>query len=123
MSDQVTAPRAYRQAAVLSASPVQLVVELYDAACRFLRRGATAMGDREIETAHNALQRAEQIISHLNEVIDDDQGEVSANLHALYAFCMTHLNEARITQDPSKVEDVLGLLRGLRDAWQQVARA
>ncbi len=123
MSDPVTVPRAYRQASVLSASPVQLVVELYDAACRFLRKAARAIDDREVEAAHIALQRAEMIIDHLNSVIDDEQGEISENLHALYAFCLSHLNEARIKQDPANVDEVLSILRGMRDTWQRVARA
>jgi len=36
-------PRAYRDSAVLTASPEQLVVMLYDGAVRFLRQGEVAM--------------------------------------------------------------------------------
>ena len=123
MSDQTTAPRAYRQTAVLSASPAQLVVELYDGARRFLRQGAAAMSEREIELAHNKLRRAETIISYLGEVVDDDQGELAASLHAIYAFSLRHLNEARMAQDPRMVQEVSALLGELRGAWQEVARA
>ena len=59
---------------MLSASPTQLVVMLYDGARRFLRQAAAAMQAREIERAHNALRRAELIIAHLDGVLDDDQG-------------------------------------------------
>lgn len=126
MSTPVASPlassKAYRQNAVLSASPAQLVVELYDGARRFLRQAAEAMGAREIERAHQKLRRAEMIIDHLNSVIDDGQGEISSQLHAVYAFYLSHLNEARISQDPEKVREVARMLGELREAWSQVAQ-
>lgn len=123
MSAQLASPQAYRQNAVLSASPAQLVVELYDGARRFLRQAAEAMGARQIEQAHNKLRRAELIIDHLNGVIDDEQGEISQQLHSIYAFLLQHLNEARMTLDRGKVEEVSRLLGELREAWQEAARA
>jgi flagellar protein FliS len=125
MSTPVATPlassKAYRQNAVLSASPVQLVIELYDGARRFLRQAAEAMGEREVERAHNKLRRAEMIIDHLDGVIDDDQGEIASHLHAVYAFYLAHLNEARMTQDSTKVRDVARMLGQLREAWNEVA--
>lgn len=123
MSTQLASPRTYRQNAVLSASPAQLVVELYDGARRFLRQAAEAMDARQIEQTHNKLRRAELIIDHLDGVIDDSQGEISQQLHAIYAFYIKHLNEARMTLDRGKVEEVSRLLGELREAWQQVARS
>jgi flagellar protein FliS len=125
MSTPVASPlassKAYRQNAVLSASPAQLVVELYDGARRFLRQAADAMGAREVERAHQKLRRAEMIIDHLNSVIDDGQGEISSHLHAIYAFYLAHLNEARMSQDPEMVREVATMLGQLREAWKDVA--
>lgn len=127
MSSSVASPlassKAYRQNAVLSASPAQLIVELYDGARRFLRQAAEAMSQREIERAHHILRRAEMIIDHLDGMIDDRQGEISSHLHAVYAFYLAHLNEARIAQDPAKVQEVARMLGQLRDTWKQVAEA
>ncbi len=121
VASPLTSSKAYRQNAVLSASPAQLVVELYDGARRFLRQAAEAMGEREVERAHNKLRRAEMIIDHLNGVIDDDQGEIASHLHAVYAFYLAHLNEARMKQDPGKVREVSRMLGQLREAWREVA--
>lgn len=126
MSTPVASPlassKAYRQNAVLSASPAQLVVELYDGARRFLRQAADAMSEHDVERAHHKLRRAEMIIDHLDGVIDDDAGEISASLHAIYAFYLRHLNAARMSQDPEKVREVAAMLGGLRDAWKQIAQ-
>lgn len=123
MSSQLASPRAYRQNAVLSASPSQLIVELYDGARRFLRQAAEAMGSGEVERAHKALRRAEMIIAHLDEVIDDDQGELSQHLHAMYATYLAELDEARRSLDRGKVEYVSRLIAQMRQAWAQVASA
>lgn len=120
MSSQLASPQAYRQNAVLSASPGQLILELYDGARRFLRQAAEAMSERQVERAHNALRRAELIINHLNEVIDDEQGEISQHLHATYAIYLSELGQARVRQDPRQVEKVSHMLGQMRETWQQV---
>jgi flagellar protein FliS len=48
-------------------------------------------------------------------------GQVAANLESIYSFCQRLLLEARLKQDPEKIEQVAKLLRELRDAWDQVA--
>jgi flagellar secretion chaperone FliS len=127
MSSLAPSPAAYRQGAVMAASPAELVVMLYDGARRFLRQAAMAMEEGEIERAHNTLRRAELIIAHLDSVLDYDHGEVAQNLHQIYRFCLAHLNSARLAQDASKLEEVSEMLGELREAWAQavdeVARA
>ncbi len=123
MSSLAPSPEAYRQGAVLSASPTELVVMLYDGARRFLRQSAAAMREGEVERAHNTLRRAELIVAYLEGTLDHEQGEISANLQAIYRFCLRHLNEGRRTQDASKLEQVSDLLGELREAWVEVARA
>jgi flagellar protein FliS len=121
MAPLTASPQAYRQNAVLSASPSELVVMLYDGARRFLRQAATAMEQGEVERAHNALRRAEMIVGHLDATIDDEQGQISERLHSIYGFCMVHLNRGRMGQDPRMLEEVSKLLGELREAWAEVA--
>jgi flagellar secretion chaperone FliS len=121
MSSLATAPSAYRQNAVLAATPSQLVVMLYDGARRFLRQSTIAMRDGEVERAHTALRRGELIIAHLDGTLDFEQGQLPARLHAIYQFSLAHLNRGRMDQDPAKLEEVSELLGELRDAWAQIA--
>jgi flagellar protein FliS len=112
---------AYRQGAVLAATPGELVVMLYDGARRFLRQASIAMRAGEIERAHNTLRRGELIIAHLDGTLDFDQGQLPERLHSIYEFCLAHLNTARLSQDAAKLEEVSDLLGELREAWAQVA--
>lgn len=121
MSNLTASSAAYRQGAVLAATPGELIVMLYDGARRFLRQANVAMREGQVERAHNTLRRAELIVAHLDGILDFEQGEVSDRLHAIYQFCLAHLNAGRSSQDPGKLEEVSELLGELRDAWSQVA--
>ncbi len=121
MSNVAASHAAYRRGEVLAATPGQLVVMLYDGARRFLRQAVGAMDAGEAERAHIALRYGERIISHLDGTLDFEQGELPQRLHAIYVFCLSQLNAARISQDTSKVEEVSALLGELREAWSQVA--
>jgi flagellar protein FliS len=111
---------AYRESAVLTASQEQLVLMLYDGAIRFLGQAVIAMRNRDVPMTHNKLRRAEAIISHLQNTLDLQHGEIPQNLLSIYLFCRRHLNGARLRRDPRAIEDVIGLLTQLRDAWEAI---
>ena len=122
MTPMTASPQAYRENAVLCATPAQRVVMLYDGARRFLRQATEAMRAREVERAHNKLRRAELIIAHLDMVLDYEQGaDLSVQLHALYNFCLTHLNRARMSLEADKVDEVSEILGELRESWVEIA--
>jgi flagellar protein FliS len=118
-----TAPTAaYRQQSILTATPGQLVVMLYDGCLRFLHQGAHAMREGNIAEAGARLSRAEAIIEELLSTLDLEEGGVIASrLQGIYVFCSRHLMQARIERDAEMIEKVGELLSELRDSWSQVA--
>jgi flagellar protein FliS len=115
---------AYRQQAVLTATPGQLVVMLYDGCLRFLHQAAFALREDNPVQAGARLSRAEAIIDELLETLDLEQGGVVASrLQGIYVFCLRHLRDARAAADPEMVEKVGELLGELREAWAQIASA
>ena len=114
-------PQAYRESSVLTASPEQLVVMLYDGAGRFLRQADAALGEGAMEHAHERLSRGEAIIDELLATLDMDQGQVSERLQAIYVYCKRCLTESRRERDVTKIRLVIRLLGELREAWAQVA--
>ena len=114
-------PQAYRESAVLTASPEQLVVMLYDGAGRFLRQAEAALGEGAVEHAHDRMNRGEAIVDELLATLDMDQGQIAERLQAIYVYCKRCLIEARLERDASKVRLVVRLLTELREAWAQVA--
>jgi len=123
MSAYAPAPHAYRESAVLTATPEQLVVMLYDGANRFLTQSAIAMRDGRAGLAGEKLRRAEAIIDELLATLDMSVGEIADRLQALYLFFKEHLMSARLKQDAGKVDEVAHFMRELRSSWAAVAGA
>jgi flagellar protein FliS len=114
-------PNAYRESAIMTASPEQLVVMLYDGAVRFLRQAEAAMGEGAWQHAFERLSRAEAIIDELLATLDMSQGEIAERLQAIYVFCKKLLIQARIERQAAKVGQVIPLLTELREAWAKIA--
>lgn len=118
-----TAPTAaYKQQSILTATPGQLVVMLYDGCLRFLQQGALAMRDGNLAEAGTRLSRAEAIIDELLSTLDMEQGgQIASRLQGIYVFCVRHLMEARLERDADKIDKIGELLSELRDSWAHVA--
>ena len=117
----MNAPQAYRANAVLTASPEQLVVMLYDGAVRFLRQADALFGEDSWPDGIERIGRAQAIVDELLCTLNMDAGELSVRLQSVYLFCAEHLREARIRRDRGRLEQVARLLGELREAWAQVA--
>ena len=113
---------AYRQQSVMTASPGQLVVMLYDGAVRFLGQAAVAMRADEPLLCDQKLRRAEAIIDELHVVLDKERGgEIASRLEGIYVFCKRHLIEARIERDAAMIDKVSELMGELRESWAAIA--
>lgn len=123
MSPSVATPNAYRESAVLSAPPELLVVMLYDGARRFLYQAGVAMGAGQIELTNRKLIKAENIIQHLRDALDFEQGEIASNLESIYVFCLRQLRQVRFQRDPRTLEHVSALLGDLREAFATIAES
>ena len=121
MTPSLATPNAYRESAVLSAPPEMLVVMLYDGARRFLFQASVAMQNQQIELSHRKLRRAEDIIQHLRDTLDMDQGDISQRLESIYLFCLRYCQQARFDRDATKLDQVSTLLGQLRDAWATIS--
>lgn len=114
---------AYQTTAVTSASPLQLVIMLYDGAIRFLRRALTAMEKKDLYNQNEDIQRAQRILTELMSCLDMEKGgEVAANLFALYSFCYNQLLTANLEDKPEGVQSSLKVLEGLRESWAEIER-
>ena len=122
MSAPSTSAAAYRQTTVMTASPAQLVVMLYDGAGRFLAQAAAAMRVQQPAAATARLRRAQDILLELLGTLDHERGgEIAVQLQTLYAFCLDELVTATTTQDADQVDAVAGLLAELRGSWAELA--
>jgi flagellar secretion chaperone FliS len=114
--------QAYYQTHVQSRSPLELVVMLYDGAIRFLEQAGDAMDARDMATKGQAMSKAMAIIAELQSTLNvQEGGEVAAQLDALYTHATGRLLEANQQRSRGPIDEVIALLRPLRDAWSQIA--
>ena len=115
------ASNEYLQNAVMTASPEQLHLMLYDGAIRFTRQAIEATRNKDWEKAFNAFTRTQNILvemnAGLNYKIDADLCKRTASL---YNFMYRKLVEASVQRDPAIAEDVLRLLEYQRETWVMV---
>jgi flagellar protein FliS len=112
---------AYRKTAVGTASPLLLVVMLYDGALRFLEAALAAMERRDVYAQNDQIQRAQRILIELMSCLDMDRGgEIAQNLFALYGFAHNELVLANLHDDPDRVRGVTKLISGLRESWSEL---
>ncbi len=113
----------YRRAQVDTATPAQLLVMLYDGAIRFLSIAREKMADGEIEARHSNLLKAQGIIAELLSSLDMAKGgEVATNLQRVYAYMLQQLVDANLYDKPAPIEEVLAMLRDLRESWATIAQ-
>ncbi len=121
--------RAYQTQSILTASPGQLVLMMYDGTLRFLAEARAGFdlperGPKRNETINNALRRAQNVIAELRCRLDHEAGgEVAANLDRLYDYYNRQLFLANIKKDVAPVIEIEGLVRVLRDAWSEMLRS
>ena len=112
----------YRETEVLTATPGQLVVLLYDHLLTSLRRARVAMEARDVEAQGECLEKARVILTELLVTLDHDRGaEVAANLGALYSFLLGELVQVGIRADMHRLDRVTNMIGELRDAFAQLA--
>ena len=117
-------PQAYRSSSVMTASPGQLVVMLYDGAGRFLRQAEIAAAEGAWRHAMDRLDKADAIVDELLVTLDTEQGgQLAERLQGIYVFCKRLTIEARVERDAGKIRRTAALLSDLRDAWAEIAAA
>ena len=114
-------PNAYRESAVMTASPAQLVVMLYDGAARFLKQAEVIASEGAWADASDRITRADMIIDELLVTLDTEQGgEVAVQLQSIYVFCKRLLIEARLEKDVERIRKTAELLFDLRGSWAEL---
>lgn len=108
----------YLKTKVLTASPEQLQLMLYDGAIRFCEQARTAIQDKKVEESYNLINRAEKIVLELfNSMREEIAPETCANMRGLYMFCYDRLVRANMKKDLTSLDEALRILRHVRESW------
>lgn len=107
---------------VVAASPHQLILMLFEGAELTVRMAIKHMNEGDLAKKSAAITKASSIIlDGLRAALDLQQGgDIALQLDALYDYMNKRLMLAHINNQVAPLEEVLGLLRELHGAWQQI---
>ena len=116
------AANTYRQQQVNTASPAKMVFMLYEKILSRLHEAQNAIEIKDIQARCDANCNAQELIAHLSNTLDMDQGgEIAANLERLYTHCLIRLMDVDRHNDPKAAQEVITLLKPIRDSWATLA--
>ncbi len=118
-------PNAYAQynnSKVLTASPAELTLMLYDGAIKFCNIAIMGIEQNDVNKAHTNIRKVERIIEEFRSTLDRKYA-VAEDFDRVYVYLMQRLVEANIKKDKEILEEVNEHLRSMRDNWKEVMRA
>lgn len=112
---------AYANNKIMTASPAELTLMLYEGAIKFCNIAITAVEQKDIRKAHDNIMKTERIIEEFQSTLDHKY-PVAKDFDEVYTYLMMRLTEANMKKDKEILEEVLKHLRTMRDTWKEVMR-
>ncbi len=109
----------YLRDAVMTATPEQLQLMLYDGCIRFATQGRDAIERKDHETSYEKLTRAQHIILEMQNGLNYDVNrELCERVASIYNFLYRKLVDACVERNVQAIDDALRVLRVERETWQ-----
>jgi len=114
---------SYQQQALAGATGIELIVALYDGSIRFLYRAMQCVQQGDVHGRRIAVKKVIDILMYLQARLRPDvSGSVAASLADFYATMFTLTLEASHYESVEQFQEVIALVRNVREAWVVVAR-
>lgn len=111
---------AYRQAAVTTASPEQILLMLYEAAIRHARKAIDCLEAKDLAGKGIYIGKTHDIINELTNTLNFEiGGEIAKNLERLYTYMTDALVKANLENSKEPLQEVLKMLDTLLSAWKE----
>lgn len=117
-------PNAYAQynnSKVLSASPGELTLMLYDGMIRFCNLAEVAVEKKDISKAHTNIMKMQRIIDYLRQTLDMNY-PVAEDFERVYIYLSQRMVDANMKKDLEILQEINGHLHAIRDNWKEVMR-
>lgn len=111
--------KQYKQTAVTTASRGQVLIMLYEAAIRHVRRACDCIEKRDLAGKGVAIGKAHDIVNELATSLDFNVGgDIARELERLYNFMVEQLTKGNLDNDQAPLRSVEKLLGTLLEGWR-----
>jgi flagellar protein FliS len=117
----INAAAAYQGNKIMTASPAELTLMLYEGAIKFCNIAIMALEKGDIQKAHQNIVKAENIIMEFRATLDPNY-PVAKDFDVMYDYIYRRLIDANITKDKEIVEEAVGFIREMRDTWKEAMK-
>lgn len=107
-----------KQNAIMTASPQELTMMLYDGAVKFGNQSKMAMVEGDYQKSHQLNIRVQDIIQEF-QITLNSKYQVSEGMALMYDYIARRLVEANVKKDPEILEEAIGFIREMRDTWKE----
>ena len=111
----------YNNSKILTASPAELTLMLYEGAIKFCNIAIAAVEQHDVPKAHTNIIKTQRIIDYLRQTLDMKY-PVAQDFENIYVYLSQRLVTANYKKDKDILEEVNGHLRSVRDTWKEVMR-
>jgi flagellar protein FliS len=115
------AQQHYLKTRVMTATPEQLQLMLYDGAVRFAEQAKAALIEKQYEASFNMIGRVQKILTELTCTLKRDVfPELCDRLSGLYTYVYKRLIDANVEHDVKAIDEAIELLRYQRETWSML---
>ncbi|MBO9489063.1 flagellar export chaperone FliS [Endozoicomonas sp. G2_1] len=119
--------RAYqkvnRDSNLSAADPHTVISMLYDGLIESISISKGAIERKDLALKANSLTKSINILRSLQDSLDkESEPQISENFNTLYSYCIERLGTASVSLETSLLDEVIDLLKPLRDAWKNISQ-
>ncbi len=112
----------YQKQKIMTATPAELTLMLYEGAIKFINVAIMAIEKKDIMKAHDNIMKAQRIIEEFRATLNFKY-PVAKDFDTVYEYILNRLIQANMKKDKEILEECLVHLRGMRDTWKEVMKA
>ncbi len=119
MATMQSAYATYQNSKIMTATPAELTLMLYEGAIKFCNIAIMGIEQKDIQKAHTNIRKVQNIIAEFRATLNHKY-PVAEDFENVYRYLSDRLVEANIRKDKEILEEVLVHLRTMRDTWKEV---
>ncbi len=115
--------KQYKQTSITTASKGQLLILLYEAAIRHVKKASECIDKNDIAGKGTAIGKVHDIMNELITSLDHKVGgKVAEDLERLYNFCIDQLLQANMKNSKESLQSVEKTLSTLLTGWREAVK-
>ncbi len=111
----------YNKNKILTASPAELTLMLYEGAVKFCNIAIMGIEQGSVQKAHDNIMKVQRIVEEFQITLNFDY-PIANDFNNVYNYLIKRLREANAKKDKAILEEVLGHLHTMRDTWKEAMR-